>query len=98
MPSRAPGRKFDRLAASLCGALALVYAEPVDAQSPESTDTVARSATGEPLPQATDGLRRMPVDAFRTEPDFGVRYRSIFRDTGAPYINEIRPVHIEPTA
>jgi hypothetical protein len=100
MLRRVPGRKSDRMAACLCGAFVLACAGAVWAQSenPPPTDTVARSPTGEPLPQATDGLKRMPADAFRPAPEFGVRYRTLFRGTGAPYTDEIRPVHLEASA
>lgn len=101
MPRPVPGRKSDRLVACLCGALILGCAGLARAQSnepPAATDTVARSPTGEPLPQATDGVRRLPADAFRPEPEFGVRYRTLFRGTAPPYVDQIRPISVSPTA
>jgi hypothetical protein len=42
-------------------------------------------------------MNRLPRDAYRVEPAVGVPYRSLFRDTGAPYFNSLRPEPIEPT-
>src|SRR5262245_55966483 len=97
MPRRVPGRNSIRLAACLRGAVLLVCAGPLCAQSPTG-DGVARSSTGEVLPQPTDGVRRLPADAFRPEPEFGVRYRTLFRGTAPPYVDQIRPISVSPTA
>ncbi len=57
---------------------------------------VAQEAPDAPV-SATEGLRRPPRDAFRVEPAAGVPYRSIFRDTSAPYTNALRPIEADPS-
>lgn len=39
----------------------------------------------------------MPADAYTPAPEGGVKYKSVFRDTGAPYTNFLRPIDVEPT-
>lgn len=50
---------------------------------------------GSPTP--TDNLSRIPQDAYSTTPSAGVPYRSLFRDTRAPYLNSLRDVRVTPT-
>ena len=107
MRSWLPGRSFKRLELGFLGALVLVCvcaristgeSEP-RGNAPQDDFPVDRDVrSAEPVPSATDGLTRIPRDAFQTDPAVGVRYRTLFRDSGAPYTNEIRPVRIQPTA
>lgn len=105
MRIRLPGRNVDRFALAALGTLALVCARVSTGQpeppngSPPSGNVVERDVRGaEAVPSATDGLTRLPADAFRSDPEVGVRYRTLFRDTGAPYTNELRPIEPDATA
>lgn len=48
-------------------------------------------------PTPTDNLQRIPRDAYSTPPALGVPYSSLFRDTKAPYLNNLRDVRLTPT-
>lgn len=78
---------------ALCAVVVLLSASRALAQDAE--DSVPAEA---PPVSATDGLRRPPRDAFQVDPAVGVPYRSIFRDTGAPYTRALRPLEVEPHA
>lgn len=54
------------------------------------------SPAAEPPAAATDDLRRLPADSYQVDPALGIRSRSIFRDTGAPYTNVLRPIQADP--
>ncbi len=43
----------------------------------------------------TDNLSRIPLNAYET-PRAGIPFRSLFRDTGAPYYNALRDVQVNP--
>lgn len=50
------------------------------------------------VPSGTDGLRRIPPDAFQTAPAVGVPVKSIFRSTNAPYYDQLRDITLSPSA
>ena len=107
MRSRLPSRVFERLGLGFLGALFLVCVcaristgESATRQQAQQDDSpVERDVrSGAPVPSATDGLTRLPGDAFQSDPAVGVRYRTLFRDSGAPYTNELRPIDPQATA
>jgi hypothetical protein len=72
--------------------------------SPTESPTTAPAAPATPSSPASDptdpglpALRRLPPNAFETTPGFGVPVRSIFRDTRAPYYDNLRNVELTPT-
>jgi hypothetical protein len=90
-----PDRPLDGLVRGLLGALAVVGCTGIVLGQDETVDVAPSSAAAPP--SATTGLNRLPRDAFQTDPEVGVRYRSIFRDTGAPYTNALRPIEVQPS-
>ncbi len=48
-----------------------------------------------PVATPTDNLQRIPANAYQP-PRAGLPFRSLFRDTGAPYYNSLRDVQVNP--
>jgi hypothetical protein len=69
------------------------YVGPDTAPSSPSPSTAPSTA-----PSATDDLRRVPRNAFQQDPAVGVPVRSIFRDTRAPYYDQLRDLTLSPSA
>lgn len=46
----------------------------------------------------TDTVVRPPRNAYETTPPLGVPYSTLFRDTGAPYLNTLRDFRLSPDA
>ena len=53
-------------------------------------------STGEPIPTPTDNLRSIPRNAYETRPAIGLPVQSIFRNTRAPYYDNLRDVKLDP--
>ncbi len=51
-----------------------------------------------PVPSATDNLSNIPRNAYTVPPAVGLPYRSLFRDTKAPYWNSVRNLELTPSA
>ena len=80
-----------RLACAL--ALAGLSGFKAAAQEPEF-----RTGAASPAPvSATEGLSRLPQDAYPGEPAVGIPQRTLFRDTGAPYLHSLRTPALEPS-
>src|SRR5688500_18466098 len=88
MTGRIPFRFCFRLAC----ALALANAFPLlgRAQEPEFR-------TGEAPITATEGYTRLPRGAYPGDPAVGIPQRTLFRDTGAPYLDSVRTPALQPS-
>src|SRR4051812_3177209 len=61
-------------------------------------ETSPASSTASPIPpSATDSLRTVPRNAFEDHPAVGIPMSSIFRDTRAPYYDNLRDVSVTPS-
>lgn len=66
--------------------------------SASAVEYIGEAPSGQNSPATpTDNLTRIPRDAYDTPPSVGVPYRSLFRDTRAPYLNTLRDVRVTPT-
>lgn len=72
------------------------YVGPATTPAPESS-TVPSGSNG-PVPTPTDTLRDVPRNAYESRPAVGIPMRSIFRDTRAPYYDNLRSMDLTPTA
>src|SRR5829696_4778990 len=61
-------------------------------------ETSAESSSSGQIPSATDHLRNIPRSAYEDLPAVGVPVRSIFRDTQAPYYDQLRDITLSPSA
>ena len=71
-------------------------AQTGDAQPESSVATQPFFRNNGPPVSGTDGLRNVPAGAYQDTQE-GIPYRSVFRDTGAPYLHALRDVDVEPT-
>ncbi|RYD71968.1 MAG: hypothetical protein EOP84_23975, partial [Verrucomicrobiaceae bacterium] len=65
--------------------------------TPWATGQQPEFRTGPAPVTATEGLNQLPRGAYADEPAVGVPYRTLFRDTGAPYTNALRDLDLNPT-
>ena len=72
------------------------YVGPETGPGSSSSSTPSSSSSGY-APSGTEGLRRVPRDAYETTPSVGVPYRTIFRDTRAPYYDQLRDLTLSPS-
>ena len=72
-------------------------AQSVDARSESSSVSQPFFRTGGPPVSGTENLKNVPAGAYQ-DTAAGVPYRSVFRDTGAPYLHSLRDLEVDPTA
>ncbi len=77
--------------------LALAYIAGLS-YSAGAADFVASDQTAAPVATPTDHLEHLPQGGYTVEPSVGVPYHSLFRNTGAPYLNSMRPLDLSPSA
>ena len=71
-------------------------AQPVESRQESSSVTEPFFRNSGPPVSGTDNLRNVPAGAYQDTPT-GVPYRTVFRDTGAPYLRSLRDAEFEPT-
>lgn len=85
--------------AIIAACFAVLHSGPQAAEyvSPETPAASADSTVGH-VPTGTDDLRVIPRNAYESTPAVGIPARSIFRDTRAPYYDNLRDWSLSPSA
>jgi hypothetical protein len=79
--------------------LAVIHSQPQAAEyvgPATAPQEPATATTTGPVPTATDSLRTVPRNAYESRPAVGIPARTIFRDKGAPYYDNLRDLSVSP--